>query len=72
MMLCRLMSALNYNKELPNPATRGITAMEMPLKWTPIRIEGNNIIAEVIEDDMEKEAFHCQFDIIGSHVRKRG
>lgn len=38
--------------------------MGPPLKWTPLMVEGGNIVIKV-DEDLEKEARNCIYDVIG-------
>lgn len=43
-----------------------------PLKWTPLCLEGGNVIIEVDEEDIENEAQQCVYDIVGRVTYQKG
>lgn len=45
-------------------ATREGTSVGVPLRVSPLRVEGGNIIVKIDEEDIEKETQRYQFNII--------
>lgn len=43
-----------------------------PIKLTPIRVEGGSVIVEEDEEDIEKKAIHCMYDVIHRVTYQKG
>lgn len=52
-------------------ATREEIQRQLHWDFTPLLVEGINIVIEVDQDDIEKKALRCQHDVIGRIPIKR-